>query len=101
MGKPTKPRPWVVDEGDRKGPQGRPRSGPGERAVRELPRATVRALGRSLALWEAILREQSMQSHDAFEKVLAAYLDTLPADTRNAIERRAKTLRRERFRGVP
>jgi hypothetical protein len=101
MSKKRATRPWVVDEEQRKGPQGRPRSGPRNFAVRQLPRATIRASGRTLALWEAILADQGVQAHTAFEKVLSVYLETLSPESRTAVERRSKAIRRERFRDTP
>jgi hypothetical protein len=100
MPRPRKPRPhdWVAaSPDDRRGPQGRPRSGPGGVAVRTLPRVTIRALGRSLALWEAICEVQSLAAHDAFDAVLTAYVGTLETDTSARIARSARAIRRDRF----
>lgn len=89
-----KPRPWLVDEDNRKGPQGRPRSGPRRLAVRQLPRITVRAVARDLALWAALLEVEGRQAHEAFPDVLAAYLEQLPAGRRDDVRRAAERIRR-------
>ena len=100
MPRQRKPRPhdWVAaSPDDRRGPQGRPRSGPGGVAVRTLPRVTVRALGRSLALWEAICEVQGLPAHEAFDAVLRAYTGTLDADLAVEVTRAARTIQRARF----
>jgi hypothetical protein len=104
MPRARKPRAhdWVAaGPDDRRGPQGRPRSGPKGIAVRQLPRVTVRALGRTLALWEAICETQALPAHEAFANALKAYLGTLDADTAAQVERRSRAIRRERFGDAP
>jgi len=103
---PRAPKPraydWVAEnDDDRRGPQGRPRSGPRGVAVRELPRVTVRAPGRVLARWEAILEVQGLAAHDAFAAVTDAYMTLLDATTTAKITARARAIRRERFGEVP
>lgn len=104
MPRARKPRPhdWVAQgPEDRRGPQGRPRSGPKGVAVRQLPRVTVRAPGRTLATWEAICQAMELPAHDAFVAVLRAYLGSLDAATAAKVVRLARTIRRERFGSVP
>lgn len=96
-----KPRPWLIDEDHRKSLAGRPRSGPRGNAVRALPRVTVRATSRTLALWRAVMESENLQSHDALAAVVAAYLDALPESRREAVHRLARRIRGAEYEGQP
>ena len=103
---PRAPKPraydWVAaSDEDRRGRQGRPRAGPGGVAVRQLPRVTIRATGRALSTWEALLAVQELSAHDAFAAVLRAYLAGLDAATAAQVQRLARTIRRERYPDAP
>lgn len=97
-----KPSGEIVPDDDRKGPQGRPRSGPRNLAVRQLPRVTVRALGRTLARWEALLDVTGMQGHAVFDELLSAYLlNAVPDDVRREVEKRARRIKADRYADLP
>lgn len=96
-----KPRPWLVDDDSRKGPQGRPRSGPRRLAVRQLPRITVRAVSRTLSLWHAVLEIEDRQGHAVFDDMVTAYLEQLPASRRDEIVRKARRIRSDEYDGEP
>lgn len=93
---------WVAGSPEeRRGPQGRPRAGPKGLAVRQLDRVTVRALGRSLATWHAVLEVQGLPAHKAFDAVLSSYLASLDSATADRINRRAREVRRQRYGEAP
>lgn len=96
-----KPRPWLVDDDARKSLAGRPRSGPRGNAVRALPRITVRATSRTLALWRAALEAENLQAHDLLAALVASYLDALPEPRRDAIQRLARRIRGAEYEGQP
>lgn len=86
---------------DRKGPQGRPRSGPDGAAVRELARVTIRARGAVLARWDALREAEQMAPHEFFELLLTAYFNNLPPERQGEIMRAARRRRKDHYRDVP
>lgn len=95
------PRPWLVRQDERLGPQGRHRSGPEGVAVRELARVTIRASARTLAYWDALRDAEQLPPHELFERLIENYLNRLEPDTRSALMRTAKRIRRDRYPNVP
>lgn len=72
---PRKPveRPWVVPDDERLSPAGRPRSGPRGRAVRDLPRVTIRAERVALDAWDAILKADDRPAYVVFREMVTFY----------------------------
>ena len=99
---PTKrPRPWLVPDEERKGPQGRPRSGPEGVAVRELARITVRARARTLAFWDALRESERLSPYELFERLINSYLAQMAPERQNALMRDMKRRRRDDYRDDP
>ena len=85
-----KPRPWLVPKTQRLSPAGRPRSGPGGVAVRALPRLTVRATADTFRLFNAALAITGRPQHEAFALAVDAWVESLPPESRAAIERQVR-----------
>lgn len=75
--KPVEPRPWVVPPDERLTAAGRPRTGPRGRAVRDLPRVTIRAERVALDAWEAVLKADDRPSYLVFRSMVQNYLAQL------------------------
>lgn len=73
--KPVEPRPWVVPPDERISPAGRPRTGPRGRAVRDLPRVTIRAERVALDAWDAILKADDRPAYVVFREMVTTYTE--------------------------
>lgn len=71
--KDTEPRPWVVPPDEYLSNAGRPRTGPRGRAVRDLPRVTIRAERVALDLWERLLRADERPGYVVFREMVEQY----------------------------
>jgi hypothetical protein len=98
---PKESRPWLVSERTRKGPQGRPRTGPNGVAVRELDRVTIRARAAVLAQWDALREAEQLPPHDMFEALVTGYLNRMEPERRSALIRTARRRVAERYRNTP
>ena len=67
------PRPWVVPPDEYATGAGRPRTGPRGRAVRELPRITLRAERVALDAWEAVLKRDDRPPYVVFREMVEHY----------------------------
>lgn len=101
---PNPPRwrtePLTRDE-NRKGPQGRPRSGPEGVAVRELARVTIRARAAVLAKWDVLREAENMPPHEFFEVLVESYFTRLPPERQGEIVRAARRRRKDHYPHVP
>jgi hypothetical protein len=71
----TEPRPWVVPADEYLSGAGRPRTGPRGRAVRDLPRVTIRAERVALDLWERILQADDRPAYVVFREMVQRYAE--------------------------
>jgi len=71
--RPETPRPWVVPPDEYATGAGRPRTGPRGRAVRELPRITLRAERVALDAWEAVLKRDDRPPYVVFREMVEHY----------------------------
>lgn len=70
---PKTPRPWVVPADEYLTGAGRPRVGPRGRAVRDLPRITLRAERVALDAWEAVLKRDDRPAYQVFREMVEHY----------------------------
>lgn len=70
---PRTPRPWVVPQDDKLSPAGRPRGGPKGKAVRELPRVTIRAQQAAIDAWLALVAADERPAWEVFADMVRHY----------------------------
>jgi hypothetical protein len=83
----AKPSPLPVPKSRRISNAGRKRRGPDGVAVRALPRLTVRAAAEVLTLFTVAQAVTGRLPHEAFSEAVRAWVDALPLEARQAIER--------------
>jgi hypothetical protein len=91
----------LTSDRNRKGPQGRKRSGPDGVAVRELARVTIRARGAVLAKWDVLREAENLAPHEFFELLVESYFTRLDPDRQGEILRAVRRRRRDHYANVP
>lgn len=86
---------------NRKGPQGRKRSGPDGVAVREMARVTIRAPAAALATWDVLREDAQMAPHEFFALLVQSYFNRLEPEQQSQLQRAAKRRRKDHYPNVP